>query len=332
MLKLAWPWMLLSAFLPLLVALALPSTKRLPGAAIRLPFLADIDGKHRNVAHSGFNVPLFIATLAWLALVIAAARPQWVDEPIDIPVHGRDLVLAVDISGSMKRKDLNIDGKPHSRLAVVKRVAGEFIERREGDRIGLILFGSKAYLQAPLTFDRNTVKTLLEESAIGLAGELTALGDAVGLAIKRLRERPEDNRVLVLLTDGTNTAGAVEPLDAVRLAADQGLKIYTIGVGDDRHNIVQDLDDETLREIADIGGGLYFRARATEELEQIYAKLDELEPVSDDVEKFYPTFDLFHWPLGASVLLCAGLLATSLSRVHVRDSSANNGAVEVENA
>ena len=161
-------------------------------------------------------------------------RPQWVGEPIALRISGRDLMLAVDLSGSMKRRDMQVGRDWVTRLAVVKRVAGEFIARRDGDRIGLILFGTRAYLQAPLTFDRPTVRTLLsEEAVIGLAGEQTAIGDAIGLGVKRLRERPAENRVLVLLTDGANTAGEVNPMDAARFAAKLGLKIYTIGVGAD---------------------------------------------------------------------------------------------------
>lgn len=320
MLKLAWPWLLASAPLPLLVAWLAPRGRRAAGASIRVPFFDAVgQAAHtRRAKRLGFR--LAFAVLAWLSLVVASARPQWVDDPLALPVSGRDLVLAVDISGSMKRKDLRLEGVPRSRLEVVKRVAGGFIERRAGDRIGLILFGTRAYVQAPLTFDRETVHTLLDEALIGLAGELTAIGDAMGLAVKRLRERPQENRVLVLLTDGTNTAGAVGPLEAAELAATQGLKIYTIGVGDERSNLAQDLDEETLREIARIGGGQYFRARATDELEAIYARLDELEPVSDDSEKFYPTYDLFYWPLSVALALSMLLLASACAgRTDARD-------------
>ena len=187
---------------------------------------------------------------------------------------------------------------------VVKQVAGDFIERRAGDRVGLILFGRRAYLQTPLTFDRQTTRALLEESAIGLAGKETAIGDAIGLAVKRLREEPEQNRVLVLLTDGANTAGAVEPLKAADLAAAEGLKIYTIGVGADemmvrslfgsrRINPSADLDERALTAIADKTGGRYFRARDTRSLMQIYGILDELEPAAEEEDVLRPPAELY---------------------------------------
>jgi len=234
-------------------------------------------------------------------------------------------MLAVDLSGSMKRRDMQVEKDWVTRLDVVKRVAGEFIERRDGDRIGLILFGTRAYLQAPLTFDRPTVRTLLQESVIGLAGEQTAIGDAIGLGVKRLRERPAENRVLILLTDGANTAGEVHPMDAARFAAKLGLKIYTIGVGADvammrrlygsvRVNPSADLDEPTLAAIARATGGRYFRARQTNELVEIYRTLDELEPVISDDEQFRPTIELFYWPLGLALLLAVGLLAGGLRR------------------
>jgi Ca-activated chloride channel family protein len=268
---------------------------------------------------------LGIAAFAWILLVLAAARPQWVGDPVALRITGRDLMLAVDLSGSMKRRDMQVEKDWVTRLDVVKRVAGEFIERRDGDRIGLILFGTRAYLQAPLTFDRPTVRTLLQESVIGLAGEQTAIGDAIGLGVKRLRERPAENRVLILLTDGANTAGEVHPMDAARFAAKLGLKIYTIGVGADvammrrlygsvRVNPSADLDEPTLAAIARATGGRYFRARQTNELVEIYRTLDELEPVISDDEQFRPTIELFYWPLGLALLLAVGLLAGGLRR------------------
>jgi Ca-activated chloride channel family protein len=204
------------------------------------------------------------------------------------------------------------------RLTATKQVAGEFIERRVGDRIGLILFGEAAYLQVPMTFDRRTVRTLLDESVIGLAGQATAIGDAIGLAVKRLRERKESNRVVILLTDGANTAGAVEPVEAAKLAAREGLKIYTIGIGADemlvrslfgtrRVNPSTDLDEKTLGSIAELTGGKYFRARDTEELEKIYALLDELEPLEGEARKFRPRQSLYYWPLAFAFLIGVAL-------------------------
>jgi len=201
-------------------------------------------------------------------------------------------------------------------------VAGEFIQRRHGDRVGLILFGSRAYLQTPLTFDTETTATLLDESEIGLAGRETAIGDAIGLAVKRLRDDASSDRVLILLTDGANTSGEIQPLQAAEFAARDGLTVYTVGVGADEMmvrdffgsrvvNPSADLDEDTLKQIAEQTGGRYFRARDVEGLEKIYEILDELEPVESDVEIIRPVDELFYWPMGIAYLLA--LVAAFLS-------------------
>jgi len=264
-----------------------------------------------------------VATLVWLLLTVAAARPQWVGEIENLPVTGRDLLLAVDISGSMDTQDMVWQNRTVNRLTVVKQVAGDFVERRRGDRVGLILFGSRAYLQTPLTFDTQTTATLLQESEIGLAGRETAIGDAIGLAVKRLRQDAAAERVLVLLTDGANTAGEVQPLQAAEFAAREGLTIYTVGVGADRMEVQDffgkrminpsaDLDEDTLTKIAERTGGRYFRARDTASLEKIYQILDELEPVQSDVEVIRPVDELFYWPLGAAYALALAAALLSL--------------------
>ena len=202
-------------------------------------------------------------------------------------------------------------------------MASQFIERRRGDRLGLILFGTQAYLQAPLTFDSKTVNRLLQESAIGLAGERTAIGDAIGLAIKRLDLESDNSRVLILMTDGANTAGEVTPLKAAQLAATRGLRIYTIGIGADeqientwfgqrRVNPSAQLDEKTLREIARLSGGRYFRARDSDELASIYQLLDELEPLPRDSRKLRPVKSLFMWPLAIALGLAGLLIAPRL--------------------
>ncbi|MDQ2696525.1 MAG: VWA domain-containing protein [Pseudomonadota bacterium] len=308
-LHLAWPWLIAALPLPLLAAL-LPRAVATP-AALRVPFYAVMAGSLHGDRMPRPRWRRLLAGLAWLLLVLAACRPQWLGEPVNLPRSGRDLLLAVDISGSMQAGDMALNGRPASRLEVVKRVAGDFIDRRAGDRVGLILFGRQAYLQAPLTFDRATVGTLLEESAIGLAGKETAIGDAIGLAVKKLRHRPQEQRVLVLLTDGANTAGALEPLRAAELAAQAGVRVYAIGVGADqmrvedffglrRANPAADLDEKTLTAIAARTDGGYFRARDAQGLEDIYRLLDELEPVVQDDQVFRPVRDLYWWPLAAA--------------------------------
>ena len=320
MIQFEWVWVFLALPLPLLVRYLTPPAQSDRDAALRVPFIEDFE----NIGESGSirfgsRMALALALLAWALLVIAAARPQWIGDPVELPTSGRDLMLAVDLSGSMEARDFELNGRAVDRLTATKAVAGEFIKRRQGDRLGLILFGENAYLQTPLTFDRQTVNTLLMESAIGLAGQTTAIGDAIGLAVKRLRENAVDSRVLVLLTDGANTAGEVSPVKAAELARSIDLKIYTIGVGADemvvqslfgqrRVNPSQDLDEETLREIADLTGGEYFRARNTQELERIYELLDELEPMEAEALSFRPTTALFFWPLGIALALGALLM------------------------
>ncbi len=308
----AWLWSLAALPLPLVSAL-LPRTAAESEPALSLPF----DGALASAVITGHASPnrwhLMLATLAWVLLVIAAARPQFIGEPLQLPVSGRDLMLAVDISGSMQTEDMLIGNHVSSRLAAVKDVAGEFIERRDGDRLGLILFGDQAYLQTPLTFDRKTVHTQLNESAIGLAGKRTAIGDAIGLAVKRLREQSPDDRVLLLLTDGHNTAGHLEPLKAAELARREQVRIYSIGIGADemivkgifgRQRVTNtELDERSLTAIAKATGGRYFRARDIGELQQIYQLIDAIEPASKDEQTFRPVNELYRWPLAAAVVI-----------------------------
>ena len=209
-----------------------------------------------------------------------------------------------------------------SRLTLVKQLIGEFIDGRSGDRVGLILFGSQAYLQAPLTFDRQTVRTWLDEAVIGIAGQNTAIGDAIGLAVKRLRQRPADSRVLVLITDGANNGGQIDPMTAARLAAEEGVTIYPIGIGADPQqagnfaafglNPSLDLDEPSLRAIAELTGGEYFRARDQRELQNIEATLDRLEPVAQQPTLARPALALYAWPLAAALLLSLALVIRSL--------------------
>ncbi len=307
-----WPWMFLLLPLPLLVAWTLPRARSRSQAALRMPFFQAMRGA-LIMPRQRARLWSLLAALGWLALVGAAARPQMIGESIQLPLTGRSLMLAVDISGSMLTEDMVIGNRTVSRLTAVKAVAGDFIERRKGDRIGLILFGSQAYLQAPLTFDRKTVRTLLDEAQIGLAGKQTAIGDAIGLAIKRLRQQPASNRVLVLLTDGANTAGNVDPLKAADLAAQEGIRIYTIGVGADNSlintpfGVIQaggsDLDEDSLKAIAAKTGGEYFRARDVQGLSKIYHLLDRIEPASKDKLSWRPVTELYGWPLAAALLL-----------------------------
>lgn len=314
MIHFEWLWVLAACPLPWL-AHKLPAISPHNQAALRVPFIEDfqIDQPSKKIINTK-SWAFYWAVIAWCCLILAGIRPQWLGEPVEMAVTGRDLMLAVDLSGSMEEQDFLIQQRQVDRLTATKSVANQFIKRRAGDRIGLILFGTQAYLQTPLTFDRQTVMTLLSEAFIGLAGESTAIGDAIGLAVKRLRTQPSNSRVLILMTDGANTAGVISPLKAADLAAEHRLKIYTIGIGADemivrslfgnrRVNPSRDLDEKTLKAIAEKTGGKYFRARNTDEFNTIYTLLDELEPIEKDKQFFRPKTELYIWPLGFSLFL-----------------------------
>jgi len=246
-----------------------------------------------------------------MMLIAAIARPQWIGEPIELPNTGRDLMLGLDLSGSMQIEDMQIGSRLVSRITAVKAIAADFTQRRKGDRVGLILFGTRAYLQAPLTFDLDTVTQFIEEAQLGFAGEDTAIGDALGLAIKRLRERPASSRIFILLTDGQDTASTVDPMEAAALAAQLDVKIYTIGISRNlgrSGNGRAEVDEAMLNAVAESTGGRYFRATSPAELEAVYALLDELEPVEQEASTFRPKRALSWIPL-----LCALALATLLA-------------------
>lgn len=320
MIEWLWPWLLLLLPLPLLARRLLPPAGN-EEAALRAPFFRDwqsLSERQGGSRGGGDRWSLVALWLIWLGLVLASARPMWIGEPIELPNSGRDLMLAVDISGSMRIEDMQLGNAVVRRIDAVKRVGADFIDRRTGDRLGLILFGSNAYVQSPLSFDTATVQRFLTEAQIGFAGQETAIGDAIGLSVKRLRERPADSRVLVLLTDGQDTASTVAPLDAARLARDIGIRIYTIGIGADEMtlpglfgssfgsrqvNPSAELDEESLQKIANLTGGRYFRARDPRELADIYAVLDELEPVEQEAAVYRPRQALGYYPLGAALLL-----------------------------
>jgi Ca-activated chloride channel family protein len=317
MMHFEWPWIFLLIPLPWLLRTLLPPADAVSDAALRVPDITVFTAGSSTVRLR--RSLIWLAVLAWLLLLTAAARPVWPGDPVDFPVSGRDLMLAVDLSGSMQTRDMIDHDHAVSRLTAVKQIAGEFIARRTGDRVGLILFGSQAYIQTPLTFDRKTVNSMLQESQIGLAGEQTAIGDAIGLAVKRLMQNPQGDKVLILLTDGASNTGSLAPVKAAELAARAGLVIYTIGIGADQMQVntlfgsqmvnpSEDLDEKTLNDIASKTGGQYFRARDGEQLEKIYTQLDKLQPVMQDKQTYRPQHALFYWPLGLFLLLSCVLV------------------------
>lgn len=308
MLAFYWPWLLLLLPLPLLI-------KRInidsAGGHLQLPGIATTMTHSRAVNHKVSRKRYW---LMWTFLLLAVARPQWLGDPIELPAKGRDLMMAVDLSGSMQIEDMVINGQTVNRFTLIQHVLSDFIERRKGDRLGLILFADHAYLQAPLTLDRRSVATFLDDAQIGLVGKQTAIGEAIALAVKRFDKVDESNRVLILLTDGSNNAGNIDPEVAAQIAAKRNVTIYTIGVGaemlerrtifgKERINPSMDLDEEQLKKLASITKGRYFRARNSEELNSIYQEIDKLEPVSRDQLSYRPKSELFYWPLLMSLLI-----------------------------
>jgi len=312
MIEFSWWWPLLLWPIPILyrVLRRTYQQQQTPLAITRLPDLAR-EQRPLTTSNPWWQM---VALVIWSLVIIALMRPQWLGEPIAAHHDAREMMIAVDLSGSMEIADMNIAGQQVDRLTMLKHVMRDFIDRREGDRIGLILFADTAYVQAPMTYDRATVKQMLDETVLRLIGERTAIGDAIALAVKRFADRTETNKILILVTDGQNTAGQVDPLQALELAKYYGVKIYAIGVGAEeviidgffgqrRVNPSHDLDENMLRRLADETGGAYFRARSTTELERIYTELDAYEPVQGDAQLRRPQTALFYWPLGAAWLL-----------------------------
>jgi Ca-activated chloride channel family protein len=307
-----WPWLLLALPLPLLIYRFAPARSVASGLALRVPDLSRFAMDRAHTKRVRIDpLALVLLMMMWCALLLAAARPQALGEPIDVATEGRDLLLAIDISPSMETDDIVIGNRRSTRIAVVREVARAFVEGRSGDRLGLVLFGSLAYVQTPLTTDHATVQHFIGEAVTGLAGDATAIGDAIGLSVKRLRERPDAARVLVLLTDGQNSAGSLAPLQAAELAAENGIRIHAIGIGGERRNRGlfglmgggQEIDEATLTRLAEATGGQYFRARTRDDLAAVYAEIDRLEPSEDPGERLRPIKELHVWPLSAALVL-----------------------------
>jgi len=314
MLILQYPLLLLVAFLPLLlVKMKRQDLNQIKG--LKLPFYEDLKSIKKMALYQPRQwLPKLLVIITWVLLVLALTGPQWVGEPIEMPKSGRDILLGIDISASMEVPDMKVGLNRVDRLTVVKYVANEFIKKRVGDRVGVILFGTKAYLQTPLTFDRKTVEYMVNDATTRLAGGATAIGDAIGLAVKRLKDLDSDSRVLILLTDGANNAGSLDPIVAAEMAAKRHIKIYTIGLGAQQIvvpgffgsqivNPSEDLDEDALKKIAKITNGEFFRATDPASLQDVYDKIDKLEPNAREKAVYRPSKDLYHWPLGVALIL-----------------------------
>lgn len=316
------PWLFLLLPLPWVVYRFVPANTANSG--LMVPYYHALTSSDEHQSGLGSPLRMISLSIIWGLVVLSATQPRWTGDPVALPTSGRDLMVAVDISGSMETLDMKWEGSQVDRLTAVKGVVSDFVERRTGDRLGLILFGSRAYLQAPLTFDRSTIRQLLLEAQLGFAGGQTAIGDAIGLSVKRLKDRPMESRVLILLTDGANTAGNISPEEAANLAKTADVRIYTVGIGAEsmisqglfgarRINPSRDLDEKLLTQIATQTGGQYFRARTTDELQAIYEQLDKLEPIEQESEFFRPVKALYFWPLTAALVLTLTFILQGLA-------------------
>ncbi|MCD1598345.1 vWA domain-containing protein [Rheinheimera aquimaris] len=321
MLEFGYPWLAVLVIMPLLLRVKRQATTE---AALTLPALARLASEPSGRKGKHVSLSSVLAMIIWLMLVLAATQPRWLGEPVTLPQQGRDLMLALDLSGSMEIADMQYQGQSVNRLDAVKSVVSDFIKRRQGDRIGLILFADAAYQQTPLTFDLVTVQKMLDDSVLRLVGTRTAIGEAIGLAVKRLNTYDSSNKVLILLSDGANTAGNIQPLEALQLAKAAGVRIHTVGVGAEQMvqqsvfgqrvvNPSQDLDERLLTKLAEDTGGRYFRARDLNELNQIYQLIDQLEPIERDSVTYRPQRSLLHWPLALALLLSFVLAARSIN-------------------
>jgi Ca-activated chloride channel family protein len=307
MYELAHPWALLLLALPLLIVF-LPAYKE-SRDSVRVPFFDKLVELSEQRPQSGAMIlrrdrwQRFLVGFMWLCLVLAATKPEWVGPPIEQQKSGRDLMIAVDLSGSMETRDFaQPDGETINRLQAVKLVLGELAEQRASDRLGLIVFGNAAYLQTPFTDDHLVWSKLLEETEIGMAGQSTVFGDAIGLAIKLFKESASDNRVLIVLTDGNDTGSTVPPIDAAKVAATYDIRIYTIAIGDPASVGEEALDIDTIKRVSEITGGQYFEALDQQALQAAYRAIAELEPDLYETISFRPRQSL-HWlPIGIALL------------------------------
>ena len=317
MLELANPWMALLAPLPLLTWWLLPPYRERV-ESLQIPFFAETSAA-AGVPASRAAVILrrtwlqwIVVPLAWLLLVAAAMRPQWVEPPLIKTTPTRDLLVAVDVSQSMETRDMQgADGHMVSRLDAVKQVVDSFIARRKGDRVGLILFGNSAHLQAPLTLDHDVVATLLDDAAIGMAGMQTMLGEPIGLGINVLTAGTATSRVMIVVTDGNDTGSRMPPTRAADIAATRGVTLYAIVVGNPT-TTGEKVDMGAMRDIANRAHGRAFLAIDRTQLEQVYQVLDQVEPTKVDTQSYRPIRPLFWIPLAAAVMLIVAFHAVML--------------------
>ena len=310
MLTFAHLWILALLPLPWLLRAVLPP-RRVSEVAVRVPFGDRIQaaGAGESMARRATRSrgPLLLSWLLWLLALTALARPQWLEPPVTREVSARDLLLLVDLSGSMRQEDFtNAAGATVDRLSAVKEVLGEFLARREGDRVGLVVFGDAPFLQAPFSTDLSLSRRLLDETAIGMAGPRTAFGDAIGLGVTLFDRSDAPAKTIIALTDGNDTHSQVPPVEAARVAKERGIRIHTVAIGDPATVGEEKLDEETLRQVAQTADGSYFFAGDRQQLAGIYDDLDRIETRQVKVISHRPRRDLFYWPLLVALLLSLG--------------------------
>jgi Ca-activated chloride channel family protein len=309
MLTISYPWMFLLIPLPLLIYYFAPAYRE-PRFAVRVPFMSLLrrlsghqPGDGAAILHRT-RLQKALLIIAWIAVVAALARPAWMDEPLVRELPMRDLLVALDLSGSMETRDFTDEsGEVSDRLTAARQVLDQFLSRREGDRVGLIFFGSAAYVQAPFTEDLDVVRELLDEAQVRMLGPRTMLGDAIGVAIQLFERSEVEERVLIVLTDGNDTGSMIPPSRAAEIARDNGVTIYTIAMGDPRAAGEQALDEVTLKQVAATTGGEYFHANDREQLDRIYSTLDRLNPKQVESLSYRPQHELYYWPLGLAIIL-----------------------------
>lgn len=323
MLQFAYPWLFLLLPLPLLVRRLVPAYLE-PRLAVRVPFMEALYRASGRDASTGAAVmrrtrlQWLQLGLIWIALVTAVARPQWLEEPLSRDLPMRDLLVALDLSGSMDTRDFSdADGNRVERLAAAKSVLDSFLSRRDGDRVGLIFFGSAAFVQAPFTADLTVVRELLGEARVRMLGPRTMMGDAIGVAIRLFERSQVDERVLIVLTDGNDTGSMVPPVRAAEIARDSGVVIHTIAMGDPQAAGEQALDEATLEQVARVTGGGFFHAQDREELEGIYATLDRLNPRQVETLSYRPRHDFFYWPLAFALLISLMLFGSHEAHLYL---------------
>lgn len=311
-----WPWILLAVFVPLIVYRFLPASERTHTTqALYWPFFEQLKTHLEKDSGQTRRLSRWLFFGFWICLVVAAARPVYWTDPIVLSQQQRNLMLVLDVSGSMEEHDFSVNQKALSRLDIVKYLTYDFLQKRQGDQVGMVLFGTQAYPYVPLTSDVQTAAQMLQELSVGMAGDRTSIGDALVLALKNLQSAPTQSQVIILMSDGQANAGVITPQKAAELAKEMGVKIYTIGIGGGAYAlpsafglpamaVAGALDEKTLQEIAQTTGGAYFRAKTTQDLAQIYQHIEKLEPIEQENIIVRTHKELFYIPCLLALFLC----------------------------